>query len=529
MPRDLGDFQTPPALVNAVLHCLTKAGQHWTRALEPTCGQGNFIRGLLELEIPPREVWGIELQHHYVQRAYDTIQQARSQVFIQQANIFQVNLRTEVPWKTSGPLLVIGNPPWITNAALGSLESTNLPAKINLKGLSGFEAMTGESNFDIAEYILLKLIKELLGEQPTFAFLCKTSVARNILQYAFKTALPVGEASIRKIDSKKFFGAFVDGCLFCFKLGVNNPSYQAEVYDNLLETEPLSVMGISDGRLVADVAVSKQWRFLDGTCPLSWRQGIKHDAAPVMELAYDSSRKLTNKLGETVDVEPEYVYPLLKSSDLGGIEKVRQKKAVIVTQQRIGEDTAKLAFAAPLLWKYLLSHRCIFEKRKSSIYEKQPSFAIFGVGPYTFAPYKVAISGMYKKLQFRAIGPVDGKPVIFDDTCYFIACASAQQAALIVSLLQGSPCMDFLNSLIFWDAKRPVTKKLLQRIDLHALLQYEERQNILSRANAELQRMGYTEAGQSLIWPDPLTGFLEDFTLGEENKLAIVQENLLEV
>src|SRR5579883_1925238 len=76
MSKDLGDFQTPPALVNAVLHCLTRTGQRWTRALEPTCGQGNFIRGLLELELPPREVWGIELQHNYVLQAQNTVQQA---------------------------------------------------------------------------------------------------------------------------------------------------------------------------------------------------------------------------------------------------------------------------------------------------------------------------------------------------------------------------------------------------------------------------------------------------------------------
>jgi hypothetical protein len=519
MSKDLGDFQTPPDLVNAVLHCLTRTGQHWTRALEPTCGQGNFIRGLLELERPPREVWGIELQHTYVQQAQDTVQQAcSSQVFIHRANIFQVNLRADAPWKTSGPLLVVGNPPWITNAALGSLASTNLPAKSNLKGLSGLEAMTGESNFDIAEYILLKLIRELEREQPTIAFLCKTSVARNILYYAFKANLPVGEASIRKIDSKKFFGAFVDGCLFCFKLGVDNPSYQAEVYDDLLATEPLSFTGVSDGRLVANVDVSKQWRFLDGTCPLSWRQGMKHDAASIMELVYDSSGRLMNKLGEIVEVEPQYVYPLLKSSDLGGREKARPKKAVIVTQQRIGEDTSKLAFAAPLLWKYLSRHQDVFDKRKSTIYKKQPSFAIFGVGPYTFAPYKVAISGMYKRLQFRALGPVDGKPVVFDDTCYFIPCASAQQAALVASLLQSCLCMDFLNSIIFWDAKRPVTKKLLQRIDLHALLQYEGRENVLLRANAELQRLGYTE--QPIVWPDRLADFLEEYPAAGDGRQA---------
>jgi len=66
MSGDLGDFQTPPALVDAVLLCLMKMNQHWTRVLEPTCGRGNFIKGVLGLKTPPREIWGIELQSHYI-------------------------------------------------------------------------------------------------------------------------------------------------------------------------------------------------------------------------------------------------------------------------------------------------------------------------------------------------------------------------------------------------------------------------------------------------------------------------------
>lgn len=529
MFKDLGDFQTPPALVSAVLHCLTRTGQSWSRVLEPTCGHGNFIKGVLNIDPSPREIWGIELQNTYVKYAQNAIQHTETtSISIKQANLFDIDLRHDLAWKTSGPLLIVGNPPWITNSALGSLESKNMPLKSNFKGLNGFEAMTGGSNFDIAEYILLKLIWELSPEHPTIALLCKTSVARNILQFSFKAGLPIDGAIIRRIDSKKFFGAFVDACLFCFEVGSEHPSYQAEVYDDLLATEPSSVIGMIDGRLVANMEMNRKLCFLDGTCSLTWRQGIKHDAAAVMELTYDTSGNLYNKLGGMVDVESEYVYPLLKSSNLGGVEKTREKKAMIVPQKCIGEDTAQLEYTAPLLWRYLTQHRDIFDRRKSSIYEKQPSFAIFGVGPYTFAPYKVAISGMYKSLQFRIIGPVNGKPMIFDDTCYFVPCSSAQQAALISSLLQDPVCLDFLRSIIFWDAKRPITKKLLQRIDLKALLQYVERQNLLLRANSELQRIECTESGRQAKWPDYLESFLETYSVAAEKREQIVQDRLFD-
>ena len=56
MSKELGDFQTPPSLVAAVLTSLASDGKKWSRVLEPTCGRGNFIEGLLKLPEPPREI-----------------------------------------------------------------------------------------------------------------------------------------------------------------------------------------------------------------------------------------------------------------------------------------------------------------------------------------------------------------------------------------------------------------------------------------------------------------------------------------
>jgi hypothetical protein len=506
MTRDLGDFQTPPTLVEEILTCLTRNNRSWKRVLEPTCGRGNFIRGLLQLAAKPDEIQGIELQKRYVQEAstYDA-QKLDVRISVHQANIFHLNLSKDLKWQQQGSsLLVIGNPPWITNAELGSLESSNLPVKTNLKGLSGFEAMTGSSNFDIAEYIWLKLIWELSSEEPTIALLCKTSVARNILQFAYKTNLPIGNAALWKIDSKKYFGAMVDACLFCIEVNHMHQQYQAQVYPDLTSVEPEATIGIIHGHLVSDVNSNLAFIRNNGTSPFTWRQGLKHDAASVMELIYDTSGKLYNKLGEIVNIETEYFYPLLKSSDLGGQDKVRPRKAVIVPQKRISEDTTLLERQAPKLWQYLIDHISIFDNRKSSIYERQPPFSIFGIGNYSFALFKVAISGMYKQVKFRAIGPLDGKPVMFDDTCYFLPCISAQQAAFIASLLNDPLSIAFVHSLSFRDAKRPITKKLLQSINLAALLDAVDRAALLSRATNYLIALIGESQAQQTIWPHDL-------------------------
>jgi len=309
------------------------------------------------------------------------------------------------------------------------------------------------------------------------------------------------------IDAKKWFGAAVEACLFCVQIGPGERRYEAEIYQNLRASKSDFTTGIVEKRLVADVDGYKQVAATDGSCPVTWRQGLKHDAASVMELTYDSSKKLRNKLEETVIVEPEFLYPLLKSSDLyNGMNSPR--RAIIVTQKRLGEDTHGLEHKAPQLWSYLTKHRNIFEQRKSSIYDKQPPFTIFGIGDYSFAPYKIGISGFHKVPRFRAIGPVGGRPVMLDDTCYFIPCYTPVEAAFLVSLLNDPLCLDFISSTIFLDAKRPITKKLLQRIDLASLFNAVDRQLLISRANTELEKLEVTEVQEKGSWPSSMEGFL---------------------
>ena len=56
----------------------------------------------------------------------------------------------------------------------------------------------------------------------------------------------------------------------------------------------------------------------------------------------------------------------------------RPRRAVIVTQTRIGQDTRPLEHDGPRLWAYLSAHAAAFARRKSSIYRGQPPFAMFG-------------------------------------------------------------------------------------------------------------------------------------------------------
>ena len=120
-------------------------------------------------------------------------------------------------------------------------------------------------------------------------------------------------------------------------------------------------------------------------------------------------------------------------------------------------------------WRYLLTHSNALDRRRSSIYARRPRFAVFGIGPYTFSPWKVAISGLYKNPVFRVIGSVNGTLIVLDDTCYFIPCKTQEEATFFCLMLNSDVAKTLIRSLAFFDAKRPITIDVLKRIDLKKL------------------------------------------------------------
>jgi hypothetical protein len=185
---------------------------------------------------------------------------------------------------------------------------------------------------------------------------------------------------------------------------------------------------------------------------------------------------------------------------------------VIVTQKKIGEDTRILQQSAPRLWKYLESHSEQFDKRKSSIYKNKPPFSIFGIGDYSFSLYKVAISGLHKQPRFKIIHPINNRPVMLDDTCYFISCDSLESAILLACLFNSGLCLDFLKSITFLDAKRPITKILLQSIDLDALLNHIPQEQLIKRATSEYQS-SLTNSDKELKWLSALELLTKNITI----------------
>lgn len=456
--NEFGDFQTPLELARECVQLLAvPAG---ARILEPTCGRGSFLQAAAEVS-PGSERLGFEINESYVEVA---------SAFgdVRQADFFQLDLHS-VEWRSDGPLFIVGNPPWVTAAELKRMGSGNIPPKTNFKHAAGYVALLGSSNFDVCEYVILKLLSEFRSKRFTLSMLCKTQVARNVIEFAAKDHLPVFDASIRRIDAKHWFNAMVDACLFTVS---NDPSvtpvYEADVLSTLDPSCPVdSRFGVVDGQLVSDVGKFSVNRGGYGKCPFEWRSGLKHDASKVFELKRLDSGHAESSFGDVFDVDGRFVLPLLKSTDV--YRGKQSSRFVLVPQLSFGGETETLRRERPDLWSYLDSHSDLIDSRKSSIYRGKARFTVFGHGDYTYAPFKVAISGLHKSLQFRLITPIDGAPVVLDDTCYFLPFWDLAEACVVMALLESPGCQQLIESLVFWDSKRPVTKKLLSRVDMFSV------------------------------------------------------------
>ena len=185
---EFGDFQTPEALATSVCCLIKSLGISPRSVVEPTCGQGSFLRAAAERFPNLHDVIAADINVDHLKRAREACTSFRQDINLQieQGDFFAIDWMTVVK-DLEEPILLLGNPPWVTNSELSAMHSGNLPLKKNLDKLRGIEALTGSSNFDISEWMLREYLTWLQGRIGVIAVLCKTSVARRLLQWSHRS------------------------------------------------------------------------------------------------------------------------------------------------------------------------------------------------------------------------------------------------------------------------------------------------------------------------------------------------------
>ena len=475
--RAYGDFQTNSELSLNIVQTIHESSFSPEFILEPTCGKGIFLCHALTTFSNVKRLIGIEIYYPYVLETKFQILElfitnkalSKPKIEIIHADIFGFHFQQLSEETKQLKTLIIGNPPWVTNSELTTLHSKNLPKKSNFKKVNGIDAITGKGNFDIGEYISIHLLTTFQNHNGLFAFLVKSTVVKNILVEQRKQQFSINQIEKLNIDAKKEFNVSVNACLFKAKL--NQKTALACIERDFYTNKEATHFGWQDEKFVYSIKKYQFSKQIDGKSSLTWRQGLKHDCSKVMELKRENGHFI-NGLKEEIELEEDLVFALLKSSDLKKDIVEQARKITIVTQRKVGQDTSFIKRDYPKTFSYLNLHKSYFEKRKSIIYKGKPPFSIFGIGDYSFAKYKIAIAGMYKKTTFTLVVPQKNKPVMLDDTCYFIGFGEKKDAIICQKLLNSQLVQDFLASIIFPDSKRSITKEILMRIDLNKIANF---------------------------------------------------------
>ena len=472
---EFGDFQTNNDLSVRVVKRISLQAQNPTILFEPTFGEGNLLLAGLQEFSSIEKIIGVEIYKPYIWKTKFKIldyylqnpSKNKPSITLYHESIFDFDLNNLAKNTINDRILILGNPPWVTNAQLTTLESGNLPRKSNFKNNTGLDAMTGKGNFDIGEYITQNLIRNFQNHQGSMAFLVKNIVIKNITFDQKRNNFSIQNLQKYHFDAKKEFNASVEASLFFCEFNDNAEQFCKEV--NLEVNKSFeNTFGWVNNKFVAVMEDYEIYANMDGICPFEWRQGVKHDCTAVMELRKEGD-SFFNAEHEKIELEKDLVYPFLKSSDLKNKEVTEVRKYTIIPQKKIGQETDYIKEFYPLTYQYLKANEANFDKRKSSIYKGKPKFSIFGIGDYSFKPYKVAISGLYKTFSFTLVLPLDEKPIMLDDTCYFLGFDTEAEAIITHRLLNHPITQKLLKSIVFLEAKRAFTKDILMRIDILTL------------------------------------------------------------
>ena len=213
LKKEFGDYQTPNQFAETICSLLyNELKLNPEVVIEPTSGLGNFIKAALNTFSTIKKIVGVEINPEYCDECKKRISDDR--LHIVNDNFFTYKIEKYVGETET---LFLGNPPWATNSEL----NFNLPEKENFKRLSGTDAITGASNFDICEYIILKLIEKSVNKNVAIAMLCKTSVARNVLLELDRNDVCVDDLRIYNFDSSKVFGISAPACLLYIKMSTS--------------------------------------------------------------------------------------------------------------------------------------------------------------------------------------------------------------------------------------------------------------------------------------------------------------------
>lgn len=215
-------------------------------------------------------------------------------------------------------------------------------------------------------------------------------------------------------------------------------------------------------------------------------------------------------------IEAELLFPLLRWGD---IERFRARAGAYIllvqdAQRRCGIDEQILRTRYPCAYAYLTRFRGCLESRAAyrRYQARGPFYAMYDVGPYTLAPFKVVWRRMDWQFRAAVVGPQDHpvlgwRPVIPQETCALVPTRSAEEAHYLCALLNSAVVRFLAQAHSVQGGKGFASPGVLEYLNLRRF----DRQRADHRALAVLSRQAHAQVAQ---------GRLEGRIVAEIDRLA---------
>ncbi|NDJ86216.1 MAG: hypothetical protein GYB66_10050 [Chloroflexi bacterium] len=202
----------------------------------------------------------------------------------------------------------------------------------------------------------------------------------------------------------------------------------------------------------------------------------------------------------TTEIEEELVYPLLRGRDVRRWT-AQAEKAVLLVQDpdtQRGYREAWLQTTLPKTHAYLAEFEAVLRRRSAyrRYFQRSDAFyTMFGVGPYTLAPYKVVWRYIAKELTAAVVlpDPVTGKVLIPDHRLILVPAAGADEAHYLAACLNSTPSRAIV-------AAYAITTQLSTHILQHVPVPRFDQANPLHQALAQAgkQAQAATQSGEAV-------------------------------
>jgi hypothetical protein len=195
-----------------------------------------------------------------------------------------------------------------------------------------------------------------------------------------------------------------------------------------------------------------------GECDYTIRHGVKDDAKAVYSVDE----------GTLDRIETDHVYPYLRSKHVVKYGLFGHDRHLVPLRRTGDGDPDALARESPETYAYLEENRERLEARGSSWFDDDPFYDLFGLGPYTWADYKVVWCRLGFKPHFAVVSTVEDpvlgeKPVVPGDHFMFVGTDDPDVAHYLCALLNSAPYQRCLRDVVD-GGKSSLSKSVVSRL-----------------------------------------------------------------